>query len=144
MIQKREIAMLNQISLFAENMKGALSRITTVLASADINIYTMLANDSAEFGIIRLIVTNPDAALTALHEAGYQCRHDRVIALKMDDTPGSLNKILKNLEDANINIDYLYISYDRQAAMPVAIFKTGEPETETFLRGKGYELLNSF
>ena len=48
--------MLNQISLFAENKKGALRRITSVLAQAHINIYTMLANDSAEFGIIRLIV----------------------------------------------------------------------------------------
>lgn len=136
--------MLNQISLFAENTKGALSRITTVLADANINIYTMLANDSAEFGIIRLIVTDPDAAQAALQEAGYQCRLSRVIALKMSDEPGTLDKILKNLQSANINIDYLYISYDRQAAMPVAIFKTSEPETETFLRGKGYDLLNSF
>ena len=48
--------MLNQISLFAANTKGALSKITSVLAEADINIYTMLATDSAEFGIIRLIV----------------------------------------------------------------------------------------
>ncbi len=138
------MTMLNQISLFAENTKGALSRITTVLADANINIYTMLANDSAEFGIIRLIVTDPDAAQAALQEAGYQCRLSRVIALKMSDEPGTLDKILKNLQSANINIDYLYISYDRQAAMPVAIFKTSEPETETFLRGKGYDLLNSF
>ena len=138
------MTMLNQISLFAENTKGALSRITTVLADANINIYTMLANDSAEFGIIRLIVTDPDAAQAALQEAGYQCRLSRVIALKMSDEPGTLDKILKNLQSAKINIDYLYISYDRQAAMPVAIFKTSEPETETFLRGKGYDLLNSF
>ena len=48
--------MLNQISLFTENNEGGLFKITTILAKANINIYTMLANDSAEFGIVRLIV----------------------------------------------------------------------------------------
>lgn len=135
--------MLNQISLFAENKKGALRRITSVLAQAHINIYTMLANDSAEFGIIRLIVTDPDNALKALQVAGYQCRLDKVLAIDMSDAPGTLDGILSNLQEANVSIDYLYISYNRQTSTPVAVFKTSEPETETFLRGKGYILLDS-
>ncbi|WP_288945105.1 ACT domain-containing protein [uncultured Megasphaera sp.] len=135
--------MLNQISLFAENKKGALRRITSVLAQAHINIYTMLANDSAEFGIIRLIVTDPDKALKALQDAGYQCRLDKVLAIDMSDAPGTLDGILSNLQEANVSIDYLYISYNRQTSTPVAVFKTSEPETETFLRGKGYILLDS-
>lgn len=135
--------MLNQISLFAENKKGALRRITSVLAQAHINIYTMLANDSAEFGIIRLIVTDPDKALQALQDAGYQCRLDKVLAIDMSDAPGTLDGILSNLQEANVSIDYLYISYNRQTSTPVAVFKTSEPETETFLRGKGYILLDS-
>lgn len=134
--------MLNQVSVFAENTKGALRKMTSVLASADVNIYTMLANDSAEFGIIRLIITNPERATKTLQEAGYQCRMDKVIAIDMADTPGSLDKILTNLFEANIGIDYLYISYNRETSTPVAVFKTSEPETETFLRGKGYVLLN--
>ena len=64
--------MLNQISLFAANTKGALSKITGVLAGSDINIYTMLATDSAEFGIIRLIVDKSEEAKAALEEAGYE------------------------------------------------------------------------
>ena len=135
--------MLNQISVFAENKKGALRRITSVLAQAHINIYTMLANDSAEFGIIRLIVTDPDNALKALQDAGYQCRLDKVLAIDMSDAPGTLDGILSNLQEANVSIDYLYISYNRQTSTPVAVFKTSEPETETFLRGKGYILLDS-
>ena len=135
--------MLNQISLFAENKKGALRCITSVLAQAHINIYTMLANDSAEFGIIRLIVTDPDKALKALQDAGYQCRLDKVLAIDMSDAPGTLDGILSNLQEANVSIDYLYISYNRQTSTPVAVFKTSEPETEMFLRGKGYILLNS-
>ena len=114
--------MLNQVSVFAENTKGALRKMTAVLAAADINIYSMLASDSAEFGIIRLVLTDPDRALTELKKAGYQCHIDKVIAVEMGDTPGSLDAILKNLEEANVSLDYLYISYDRQASQPVVIF----------------------
>lgn len=137
-------SMLNQVSVFAENTKGALRKMTAVLAAANINIYSMLASDSAEFGIIRLVLTDPDRALTELKKAGYQCHIDKVIAVEMGDTPGSLDAILKSLEEANVTLDYLYISYDRQASQPVVIFKTREPEAETFLRGKGYKLVDKF
>lgn len=131
--------MLKQISLFSENSRGTLQKITQVLTENNINIYSMLANDSAEFGIIRLITTDADAALQALKKAGYQCRIDKVIAVKMGDTPGCLNKILTLLDEANVNISYLYISYDRKSNAPVAIFKADDPEAETFLEGAGCE-----
>lgn len=136
--------MLNQVSVFTENTKGSLYKVTTILAEAGTNIFTMLAGDGPEFGIIRMIVNNPDNTVKALQEAGYQCHLAKVIAIKMGDEPGSLAKILKDLDGANLNIDYLYISYDRTSAVPVAVIKTGEPETETFLIGKGYELMDKF
>ena len=71
--------MLNQVSLFTENNEGGLFKITTILAKADINIYTMLANDSAEFGIVRLIVDKAETAIEVLKAEGYQCRQDKVI-----------------------------------------------------------------
>ena len=86
--------MLKQVSLFTENTEGGLFKITSILAKADINIYTMLANDSAEFGIIRLIVDKPELAIDVLNDNGYQCRQDKVIAVVMEDTPGYLDGIL--------------------------------------------------
>ena len=136
--------MLNQVSLFMENNKGALFKVTSALARTDINIFTMLANDGPEFGIIRIILSNPDVAIEVLRKEGYQCHLAKVVAIKLEDKPGGLAKILADLNEANINIDYLYISYDRQAGLPVAIVKTQEPETETFLAGKGYELMDKF
>lgn len=136
--------MPNQISLFAENKKGALHAITAVLADANININTMLTNDSAEYGIVRLIVDRPEEAIAALKTAGYQCRLDQVLAVHMPDDPGSLDKILKALSDGRINIDYLYISYDRHAATPIAVIKTSEPEAEAFLRGRGCQIADQF
>ena len=136
--------MLQQISLFTENKQGGLVKITSVLAKSNINIYTMLANDSAEFGIIRLIVDRPDEAIKALKNAGYQCRLDKVIAVTMEDVPGYLDKILSSVDGANIDICYLYISFDRSTGKPVAVFKTNEPETATFLLGKGFNLVETF
>lgn len=136
--------MLNQVSLFAENVEGGLFKITNILAKANINIYTMLANDSAEFGIVRLIVDKPEVAIEALKEEGYQCRQDKVIAVEMNDTPGYLDGILAALHGANIDISYLYISFDRETGKPVVVFKTAEPETATFLIGRGYKLIERF
>ena len=136
--------MLKQVSLFTENTEGGLFKITSILAKADINIYTMLANDSAEFGIIRLIVDKPELASDVLNDNGYQCRQDKVIAVVMEDTPGYLDGILAAIHGANIDISYLYISFDRSTVKPVVIFKTNEPETATFLIGRGYKLLESF
>ena len=131
--------MLNQVSLFTENNEGGLFKITTILAKANINIYTMLANDSAEFGIVRLIVDKAETAIEVLRAEGYQCRQDKVIAVEMNDTPGYLDGIL-----ANIDISYLYISFNRDNVKPVVVFKTNEPETATFLIGRGYKLLETF
>ena len=137
--------MLKQISLFAANTQGALSKMTATLANHGISIYTMLANDSAEFGIIRLIVDKTEEARDALEKAGYQCRIDSVIAIDMaSDKPGSLDRILQDLRNANVGISYLYISFDREDSTPIAVFKTEEPEAETFLIGKGYRLLDRF
>ena len=136
--------MLKPVSLFTENTEGGLFKITSILAKADINIYTMLANDSAEFGIIRLIVDKPELAIDVLNDNGYQCRQDKVIAVVMEDTPGYLDGILAAIHGANIDISYLYISFDRSTVKPVVIFKTNEPETATFLIGRGYKLLESF
>ena len=136
--------MLKQISIFAANHKGALGKITNELAKDNINIYTMLANDSAEFGIVRLIVDKAETAIEVLKAEGYQCRQDKVIAVEMDDTPGYLDGILAAIHGANIDISYLYISFNRDNVTPVVVFKTNEPETATFLIGRGYKLLETF
>lgn len=118
--------------------------MTSILAKANINIYTMLANDSAEFGIVRLIVDKPELAIDTLRAEGYQCRQDKVIAVMMEDTPGYLDGILEAVSGANIGISYLYISFDRDTNKPVVVFKTDEPETATFLIGRGYSLIENF
>ena len=85
-----------------------------------------------------------EAMRCRLKAEGYQCRQDKVIAVEMNDTPGYLDGILAAIHGANIDISYLYISFNRDNVKPVVVFKTNEPETATFLIGRGYKLLETF
>jgi hypothetical protein len=58
--------MIRQLSIFAENKKGAMHRVTQALADANIDMNTLVTNDSAEFGIIRMLVSDTDAALQCM------------------------------------------------------------------------------
>ena len=134
--------MTEQISIYAENKKGAMSTITGLLKDAEINIMSILTNDSGEFGTVRMLVSDVPLAKEVFEKAGYQVHIDHVIGIYMEDRCGGLNEILQAITDSNINIHYIYISYDRENASPIAIMKTsGSAEVESCLRSKGYRLL---
>ena len=134
--------MIRQLSIFAENKKGAMHRVTQALADANINMNTLVTNDSAEFGIIRMLVSDTDAALKCLQAAGYLCHMDTVVAAEIGDECGSLNALLETLSNGNVNLDYLYVTYSGMSRRPVAILRTQDiMEVEGFLRAKGYNML---
>ena len=134
--------MIRQLSIFAENKKGAMNRITQILCDAGINMNTLITNDSAEFGIIRMLVSDTEKAASVLAEAGYMCHSDYVAAVEIGDECGSLNSLLSVISDGNINLDYLYVTYNTLSRLPVAILKTRDPATvEVFLWGRGYKTL---
>ena len=66
--------MLKQLSIFAENIKGKMQKVTGILLEEDINILGSVTNDSAEYGIIRMVVSKPEQALEALTKAGFICK----------------------------------------------------------------------
>ena len=134
--------MIRQLSIFAENKKGAMNRITQILFDAGINMNTLITNDSAEFGIIRMLVSDTDAAAKALQDAGYMCHSDYVAAAEIGDECGSLNSLLNVINDGNINLDYLYVTYNTLSRLPVAILRSSDlMEVESFLQGRGYHML---
>ncbi|MBE5789516.1 MAG: ACT domain-containing protein [Clostridiales bacterium] len=134
--------MIRQLSIFAENKKGAMNRITQILADAGVNMNTLVTNDSAEFGIIRMLVTDTPLAAARLQEAGYLCHTDWVAAAEIGDECGSLNRLLDTLTRGNVNLDYLYVTYSTLSRQPVAILRTPDiMEVEAFLSGKGYRML---
>ena len=117
-----------------------MSKITEILASANINIWGSVTNDSAEFGIIRMIVSEPELAKEKLEEKGYFCRLCNVIGVEMADEVGALNRLLKTLNDSNINVDYIYLSFNRDSGLPVQILHADDsPEVEICIRSKGFK-----
>ena len=134
--------MIRQLSIFAENKKGAMYQVTKVLADAGINMNTLVTNDSAEFGIIRMLVSDTDKAAESLRASGYLCHTDIVAAAEIGDECGSLNALLETLSMGNVNLDYLYVTYSGLSRHPVAILRTPDiMEVEAFLQGKGYNML---
>jgi len=133
--------MIEQISIFAENKKGAMQDITSVIADAGINIESLVTNDSAEFGIIRMLVDDADKAAQCLKDAGYLVHVDNVICVEMTDSPGGLNSLLCDIKTGNINLDYIYISYNRQSSVPLAIIKAQDAsEVEMCIKGYGHKV----
>lgn len=100
--------LIDQISIFVSNQHGRLTDITSVLVDAGIDIRALSLADTTEFGILRLIVNDPNAAEEALKGRNVIVRKTKVIAALLDDKPGALNSVLKVLTDVNISIEYAY------------------------------------
>ena len=134
--------MLNQISIYAENKKGTFQQITGILQDNDINILGSVPNDSAEYGIIRMVVSDTDKALAALRENGFICKQTEVLGIEVKDEVGNLDKLLKAMLESNINADYLYLSFNRDTGRPIMIVHTPDIfEVESCLRNKGFTSL---
>ncbi len=135
---------MQQLSIFAENKKGTMNSITQILADAGINMNTLITNDSAEFGIVRMLVSDADAAASALKASGYMCKVDDVLAVDIRDEAGSLNALLAILTRGNLNLDYIYVTYSSFSKRPVAIIHVGDlAEVADLLEGKGYSIISA-
>ncbi|MDR3147328.1 MAG: ACT domain-containing protein [Treponema sp.] len=119
---------IKQISVFLENNAGRLAEVTRTLAHAGINIRAISIADTADFGILRLIVDKSDGALEALNAGGFTTRVSDVVAVEIDDSPGSLARIMDLFRQSNVNIEYLYASLEGTAGKAVVIFKLAEHE----------------
>ena len=133
--------MLKQVSIYAENKKGCFKNITGLLMENDINILGSVTNDSAEYGIIRMVVSDPEKCIEVLKGAGFICKTTPVIAVECEDKVGALDSILKTLYDSNININYVYLSFNRESGCPIMILHTEDArEVENNLKSKGFSL----
>ena len=134
--------MLKQISIYAENKKGCLQNVTGILCQNEINILGSVTNDSAEYGIIRMVVSDPEKSIEVLSNAGYICKTTPVLAVECLDEVGSLDKILKTLYASNINVNYTYLSFNRDSGLPIMVIHTDDiNQVENILNNKGYNCI---
>lgn len=134
--------MLKQVSIYAENKKGTMRDVTGILSRENINILGSVTNDSAEYGIVRMVVSDPARCVEVLQAHDYICRLTNVLAVEVADEVGNLNKLLNALYESNINVDYIYLSFNRDSGKPIMVLHTPDPgEVENCLKLKGFSLI---
>jgi len=99
---------IRQLSVFLENKAGRLNEVLEILGSESINITALTIADTSEYGIIRLLVSEPDKACTLLKTDGFRVSLTDVISLSVSHQAGSLSKLLKKFSDAKLSIEYMY------------------------------------
>ncbi len=135
--------MIRQIAVFVENQKGVIRKIATVLHGNDIRICGLSTVDSPEFGIVRMIVDQPEKAEESLLEAGFVAKECEVIAVEMN-TEEDLVPLLQVIQDGNVNINYFYSSFGRAGRSPILILHAADmEETEEMLRGRGFQCMDA-
>ena len=136
---------IKQISVFLDNTAGRLGEVTRVLAKAGINLRAISLADTKDFGILRLIADNCDEALNALKQAGFTTKISDVVAVKIEDTPGSLAGVMELFEKAKVNIEYVYASLGNENGKAVVIFKLEDHQKGLkILTEKGLTMVGSF
>ncbi len=114
---------VKQLSIFLENKVGRLLETTEVLAGQNINIRAMSIAETSDFGIVRLIVENVDNACKLLKMHDFTVEITEVIAVEVDDRPGQLARVLRTLQDNNLNIEYCYAFVERNQDKAVIILR---------------------
>jgi hypothetical protein len=114
---------IKQISIFIENRSGRLAHITSMLGGAGVNIRAMSLADTSDFGILRLIVNDVEKAVDLLKQKGFTVRLSDVVAVEIKDQPGELGSFLTILEEAGINVEYMYAFVQKSGEHAVVIFR---------------------
>lgn len=119
---------IKQISVFLENTSGRLGEVTKTLANAKINLRAVSIADTDDYGILRLIVDKTDEAVIALGNAGFTTKLTDVVAVEIEDKPGSLAHLMELYQKSQVNIEYLYASLEGETGKAVVIFKLEDHE----------------
>ena len=136
---------IRQISVFIENQPGRLSEFAKVLSAHELDMRAMSIAESVDFGILRIIVSDPYNTARILQEEGYICSVTSVLAAEIPDEPGSLCKILALLDENSINLEYTYAFMTRQDDKACFVLRVSDEDRKkagALLRGSGLKLLN--
>ncbi len=127
--------MAKQVSVFIENRQGRLGEVLRVLKENKVNILSLSLADTTEYGLLRLIVNNPDLGKEKLAEAGFSTMLTKVFVVKIDHNAGSLQELVVVLSENGINVEYMYgLSTAEEDAFIVLKLSNAEKATEILLQ----------
>ena len=133
---------IKQISIFVENQPGKLAEAAKLISDAGIDLRSLSLADTRDFGILRIIVNQPDRACTLLRENGWTFIVTSVIGVKVPDRPGGLTEVLDALNEAHVNVEYMYAFVNRKETRADVIFRVDDEECcLSMLRSRGIEIL---
>ncbi|MBT3318830.1 MAG: ACT domain-containing protein [Clostridia bacterium] len=136
--------MIKQLSVFIENKKGRLAKITGVLADAGIDLIALSIADTTNFGIMRGIVKDPDKAVNILKENGFTASLAEVFVVEVPDEPGGLSNVLQLLDEADVSIEYLYSFVFAQNENALILFRVEDIDGAVAkLKQNGVKLLTA-
>lgn len=119
---------VEQISIFLENKSGRLAEVTEVMAKGGINIRALSLADTADFGILRLIVNDTEKAKQILRDNGFTVGKTEVVAIEVPDRPGGIAVILNALKGEGVNVEYMYAFVQKSGENAIIIFRFDEIE----------------
>lgn len=133
---------IKQLSVFLENEKGSLAEVTRIFRENDIDIIAITVNDTVEYGILRMVVSNAEKAAEALKKEGFVAKISEILAINPVDRKGSLNEVFTLLGGAGVNIEYIYSFLARTDGIQLFVLKVDDPEkAAALLREAGVELI---
>ena len=136
--------MVKQVSIFLENRAGRLHEVTELLSANNLNIRALSVADTSDFGILRLIVDDPDKAIDVLKKSNYTVSSTDVVAIEVMDKPGGLAKILGIFDKNNINVEYMYAFLAKIPEKAVLIFRFDDNKAVIEkLKGKDIKLIGA-
>lgn len=133
---------VTQLSVFMENKPGHLQSVLKILADANINIATLTIAETSDFGILRMIVSDSEKAKKVLHDSRITCSTTEVLAVELDDIPGSLFKAIDAFAKNKLNIEYMYAFTEKRGDKAVMIFRFDDIEAaKKALNQEGYQIV---
>ena len=133
---------VKQLSVFIENREGRLEQVTDVLKTQNINILSLSMADTTEYGMLRMVVSNPEVAKKALREEGFSAMLTDVLAVKLEDKVGELHKITHILCSQGLNIEYMYALASANRRAMIVKASDGETAAKAVVDG-GLELYSN-
>ena len=133
---------IKQLTVYVENKKGAMASLTDVLAGNDVNIRALSIAETEDFGLLRIIVDNETAATKILEDNGYLMKAIDVVGVKIGDAPGKLARALDIIDEAGINIEYLYAFLTRTEKHAYVVIRVADNDAaEKALENAGFHLI---
>jgi hypothetical protein len=119
---------INQISVFLENKEGRIYEVCELLGAHDINIDALNIAESEGFGVLRMIVNKPKAAMAVLKEKGFSANQTDILAVEVEDRPGGLADVLRVISTNQLNVEYMYGFTLRKSDRALMVFRFDDPE----------------